>query len=374
MSKIKRKNHIIAVICELNPPHAGHANLVAQTRHAYPDGAVVAIMSPNFVQRGEPAIFAKHARAAAALDIGFDLVIELPMQFALSSAEGFARAGLALAVAIGANTLAFGAECGDLDALKRAADALNSEECEARTRAELALGASYARARQAALDAILGDGADVLRSPNNLLGIEYIRAAARIGAEFGFFVIRREAGVSATAERAKIRESGDAVAMLPESLDVAVLSRLRTMSVDDFAQIVGGDDGVAERAARYAPTAASIDELAQSIKTKRHTMSRVKRFILASALGITRDDAAAPQYLRVLAANATGREVLRTAAPVGDGLSPSPNNALPVITKPAAARDLLALEAAATDLYNLGQGDVALRKGGTEWRTSPIMP
>jgi predicted nucleotidyltransferase len=321
----------IAVICELNPPHSGHERLAAEVREKHSECAVIAVMSGNFVQRGEPAIYPKHVRAAAALDIGFDLVIELPAALALQSAEGFARAGVALAAAVGADTLAFGAECGDLAVLKTAAASRDSDS-------------------------------PIMRSPNNLLAVEYIRAAR--GLNLDFLCVRREPGVSASAEREKIRKSGDTDAMLPEKLDVAVLSRLRRMTAEDFLKIRGGTDGVAERTAKFAGSAASLAELADAIKTKRHLHSRIRRFILASALGITREMSVEPQYLRVLAANARGRAALREI---------EENAALPLVTKPADARELLAFESDATDLYNLGYADAKNRAGGAEWKISPVI-
>ena len=363
MSNILRKFNKVAVICELNPPHSGHARLVAEVRRAHPDSTIAAIMSGNFVQRGEPAIFPKHARAVAALELGFDLVIELPTEYVLSSAERFARAGVTLAASLGVEALAFGAECGDLDALCSVAGAMNTPKCDELTRAALTEGVSYAAARQRALQSLLGGGADVLRSPNNLLAIEYIRAARTLAPSMKHFCIKREPGVTATAERAAIRASGDATAMLPENLDVAVLSRLRTMTLADFARISGGEDGVAERTARYAADAATIAELADLVKSKRHAHSRIRRFILAAALGLERETAAEPQYLRVLAANERGRVALRELR-VAD-------EAATIITKPAAAKPLLQLEAAATDLYNLGNRAPVQRKGGAEWRISP---
>ena len=364
MSKIQRKTSITAIICELNPPHAGHKRLVELVRDVYPNETLAAVMSGSFVQRGEPAIYQKHVRAASALDMGFDFVVELPLEGALSSAEGFARYGVALASACGASRLAFGAECGDFDALRAAAQALNSNECDERLRTELTTGISYAAARQRALAALLGDGADVLRSPNNLLAIEYIRAAAELAPQLDFHCVRREPGVSATAERLQIHNRGDSEAVLPEMLDTAVLSRLRLMGIDDFAQIRGGEDGVAERFARFAAVEGSLAELCDSAKTKRHAHSRLRRFALASALGITRDTAPMPQYIRILAANAQGREALRILSDTAP---------LPVITKPATAKECLKLESAATDLYNLAYPDAARRRGGAEWTTSPIM-
>jgi predicted nucleotidyltransferase len=352
---------------ELNPPHSGHEKVVAAARKSLGGGAVVAVMSGNFVQRGEPAVFPKHARARAALDIGVDLVLELPTAYALSSSEGFARAGVALLLSTGVvQAIAFGSESGDIDALKKCAAACSSEACEEATREALTRGLSYGAARQSALEALLGGGADIMRSPNNLLGVEYLRAAERLGAAPEFICVRREPGVSATAARGELRgveNTALGVPMFPENLDIAILSRLRAMTADEWGRVRGGGDGLAERAARYCGMGGSVAEVASLIKTRRYAMSRVRRFLLCAAIGIRDDLPETPRYIRVLAANATGCALLREIAE---------ESALPVITKPSASR-LLELEAAATDLYNLGYADAAMRAGGAEWKLSPII-
>ncbi|MDR1065163.1 MAG: nucleotidyltransferase family protein, partial [Oscillospiraceae bacterium] len=336
----------VGIICELNPAHGGHAELISKTRAAHPGAAIIAAMSPNFVQRGEPAIYSKIRRAVSALELGVDLVIELPTPFALLSAEGFARAGVSLLYSTGVvGALAFGSESGEIETLVRAAGILSSEACEGLTRRGLALGKSYGAARRSAFGELSG-GSDILELPKNMLGIEYIRAARAQNAGLDFFCVKREPGISSALIRLGLRESGDDDIMLPEMLDGAILSRLRVMTAADFKKISGAGDGIAERAAKYARTAGSFADAAAAVKTKRYTLSRVRRFLLRAALGIREGQPETPPYIRVLAAAGAGRALLREI---------SRASSLPVITKPALGRRLggeiarlLELEAAAT--------------------------
>ena len=172
-----------AVIAEFNPFHTGHGYLISQIRKEC-DG-VIAIMSGNFVQRGECAIYDKEERTRAALLGGVDLVIELPAVYALSSAEGFAMGSVATLNATGVvDELYFGSECGDIDALTRVAHLLNNETKEFKEALDenLRLGLSYPAARSNALKKVSPD-ADILSTPNNILATEYIRQLEKLNSE-----------------------------------------------------------------------------------------------------------------------------------------------------------------------------------------------
>ncbi|MBQ5567156.1 MAG: nucleotidyltransferase family protein, partial [Oscillospiraceae bacterium] len=168
----------VGIICEYNPFHRGHAWLLAQLRERYgADTAVVCAMSGNFVQRGDFAIAEKHLRAEAALRGGADLVLELPLPWAISSAEGFARGGVEVLESTGVvDTLCFGSECADGARIKRVAEGLLSEEFSTALRERLTDGGSFAAARQEAAQQILGDDAQILSAPNDILAVEYCKA------------------------------------------------------------------------------------------------------------------------------------------------------------------------------------------------------
>ncbi|MDR3209045.1 MAG: nucleotidyltransferase family protein, partial [Oscillospiraceae bacterium] len=222
------------------------------------------------------------------------------------------------------------------------------------------------------------------RQPNNLLAVEYLRAIRALGAQLTPLAYPRTSGVSASSIRAAMRRGGedaragipeaargifgDTPPMLRESLEIALLSRLRRMSLAELQGIAGGGDGVAERAERAIRTAPSLDALEAEIKTKRYQLSRVRRFLLAAALGLAAEGDSAPPYIRVLAVNGTGRGLLRQISRAA---------AIPVVTKPANVRQAcgapevlraMELEADATDFYVLGYSETRRRAAGSEWR------
>ena len=173
---------VAGIIAEYNPFHRGHGwQLSALRGQLGQDTEVVAVMSGNFVQRGDLAVMDKHARAEAALRCGVDLVLELPTPWSCATAERFAQGGAAILAATGVVThLVFGSECGDLDALWAAALCLDGEEYPLVLRRLLATGMSFAAARQEAVAQLAGDAARCLSQPNDNLAVEYLRALSRV--------------------------------------------------------------------------------------------------------------------------------------------------------------------------------------------------
>ncbi len=394
---------ITGIVCEYNPFHLGHSyQLEAARRAANEDCAVVCVMSGNFVQRGEPAVLPKAARAEMAVRCGADLVAELPLPWALSSAERFADGGVALLEALGADNLAFGAECPDVSRLKALAEALLREETGALIREKLRDGVSYAAARERALWELVGPDAALLREPNNILAVEYIKAALRRGAALRFTAVERfgalhdgpvKAGAASAAAIRKLLLAGDDPApFLPEAAaeilrreiaagrgpvtveaaEGAMLARFRTMTEADFAALPDGSEGLWRRFMEAARSEPTLEAVLVKAKTKRYALSRLRRMAMAAYLGLTADARPDdPPYIRVLAVGARGREILRRAKFRGT---------LPVLTKPAAVRrlspeaqSLFALESRAADLYALLYPSPAQRQGGSEWRTGPVV-
>lgn len=183
---------VTGVIAEYNPFHKGHALQLAAAKQAG-GGPVVAIMSGNFVQRGEPAILSKGCRARMALSCGADLVVELPLPWAMSTAQNFAEGGVGLLAALGCvEVLSFGSECGDAGLLARAAAAIDHPDLKTDLDAGLAAGLPFAAAREQAVRRRFGpETAALLRRPNDTLAVEYLAAAARLGASFTLLPVRR---------------------------------------------------------------------------------------------------------------------------------------------------------------------------------------
>lgn len=391
------------IITEYDPLHMGHVHLMAEARRLLgADTGIICVMSGYYVQRGDFAIAGKFARAAAAVQSGADLVLELPVPWALSSAEGFAAGAVELLKAAGAvSRLVFGSESGDAAALLRCAEALCSGDFPGALRRELKKGDSFPAARQRAVEALLpGEDAGALARPNDTLGVEYCKALRGSGIR-PLAVPRRGAGhdsetagggfASASAIRSLLRRGEEeralslmapamaaayreerAAGRAPAGLwncERAVLARLRFLEEADWAALDLGNEGLYRRFARAAGSAASLAELLEAVKTKRYPLARLRRTVLRAYLGLPPAPPERPAYLRVLAANRRGTALLagmrKTAA-------------LPVLSKPAAvrrlpeaARRLFDLEVRAGRLYALACPDPAAVPD--EWRTGPVI-
>ena len=284
----------------------------------------VVLMSGSFVQRGEPAIFDKYLRTKTALLAGADLVLEIPAAFSTASAHEFAAYGVALLSAIGVDAAVFGSECGQIEILKQAAYALNHESAEfqERLRKGLKAGLTYPQARAKALE-MEDTWASVLSSPNNILGIEYLRAAEDLHSPMEFYTISRKGSgyhedtladanfPSASAIRGIIRNSlskdKDLLDILASHLP-AVTHPAYTgavpVFVDDFSELLNAAvlqmqatfsiaDLSPELAARLAKPPyfpLSFEERIQALKTRQLTYTRVSRALLHLVLGMREED------------------------------------------------------------------------------------
>ena len=394
--------NVIGIVAEYNPFHNGHARLIEQTRAQL--GAVcpvVCVMSGDFVQRGSPAVYSKFARAEAAVRCGADLVLELPLPWSLSSAEGFARGAVGLLGSLGVVThLSFGSECGELDPLQRVAEALLDPLLGEDLRAELRSGIPFAAARQQAVARRVGALAELLQAPNNILAVEYLKAiydqrlelhpltVLRTGAQHDRFAegnirsaselrMRIGAGEDVSAflpaaeifAREKTRGRGP---VLPEALESALLSRLRMLPQTVYNALPGATEGLGNSLYRAAHEEPTLDGVLAAAKSKRYALARIRRMTMCAALGVTAGmDGGTPPYARVLAIGAQGRELLRAI---------DMRASVPVITKPAAGRSLpgpageiFALTADAHDLYVLGCPAREERRCGGDWRASPFV-
>ena len=388
---------VTGIICEYNPFHNVHAWHIEKTRRVIgEDCAIVCVMSGNFVQRGDFAVFNKHARAKTAMLCGADLVLELPSPYALSSAEGFADACVYILDSLGVcDYISFGSESGDIMPLAEAADTIVSGTIDVLIKEWLDKGLSYAAARQKAAGAVLGTRAEIFKSPNNLLGIEYLKAINARRSSLQPITVKRaggehdsDTGLSASSLR-KILVGGDepwqympdkAATVYKEEIiagrgpvsmkqcELAVLSRLR--AEQGFSELQGTAEGLENRFMRYATSEPTVELILEKVKTKRYTMSRLRRMLICSCLGITAEDTIEPPpYIKVLAMNQTGMKILASARK---------KTRLPIITKPASVKNLsthaaglFSKEAAATDFYVLAYSNENNRRGGQEWRRTP---
>ncbi len=394
----------VGIVCEYNPFHRGHQYLIETCRDRLgSDAAVVCAMSGDFVQRGEAALFDKFTRAEAACRAGADLVLELPLPWCLSSAEGFASGAVAMLTALGCEYLAFGSESGDGETLRKLSAYLLSSDaltdiCR-RMGADASL--SFARARQISAQEALGDAALFLNSPNDILGVEYLKAIKISGADMKPLIVRREGGghdsrgegafCSAMQLREMILGGTDPAPYIPAEamavyrsameagkirddrlLETALLSRLYFVKPEAFDRLPDAGGGAGRRLFKALLNGGGTDQIIAAASSKRLTAARMRRMLYCAALGLCAEDTkGVPLCLRVLAANEKGRTLLRERG------ADSP---IPVLTRPAAVKALggraeriFTLGADAHNLYSLGQRSRAGMHPDADWRRNPTI-
>lgn len=380
---------VVGIVAEYNPLHNGHIYHMEQAKkEAEADFCIIA-MSGNFVQRGEPACADKFTRAEWALRAGADLVIEIPQCLAVASAERYAEGAIKLLAATGVvSDVAFGVETDDLDALYRVADILDREPQSFRVNLayHLKQGKSYPRAQFDALsdlDIPRGDVA-VLTQPNNILAVEYIKAIRRFAPHLRALPIRRRGNSyndtqlsgelsSATAIRQALLEGNDAVLntmplfvsgamrfdeQFPVTLNdfgAMTMYRLRSMSLDELADVPDVSEGFEQVIARAVRSAPDLNAFLETVKTKRYTMARCKRIAVSALLHIQNGlaDALLNQrenlYLRALGFLTSARGLLAAMASVGSAPLILRNADAAACTE--TARDAMAIDAFSTDLF-----------------------
>ena len=370
---------ISALVAEFNPLHAGHRLLIEDMKGK--SDAIIAVMSGNFVQRGECAVFEKYDRAAAAVTNGVDLVLELPAVYSLSSAEGFAKGAIEILDACNViDTLHFGSECADIEALEKCAEILNCEspEFSATLTEKLNEGYSYPAARQMALEKIIPEG-KILDMPNNILGVEYIRQLKRLNSKIIPFTIKRTGAdynetqtegtiPSASGIRALLSKNKNAqeymlynyesCPVFMNSFDIIVASRLKAISEEELCLLPDCNGEIAVRL-KEASVYNTFEEIIESASCRRYTQSRIRRVLCNMIIGNTFKAVPSPTYIRPIAFNKTGSEILRKMKSTAS---------LTVASRGAALKNdsIFNLECRCTDVYSL----VCQQKGGREYSTS----
>lgn len=321
---------IAGVIAEYNPFHLGHRYHLQMTREA---GAthIVAVMSGSFVQRGDVAISDPYSRAREAVNGGADLVLELPPQYALGAARDFARAGLNILRRLGrVDMLSFGAETDDISSLVSALNEIDSAELEIKSR--MSLGKTYP---QAAAEVCGETTAKIILGPNNILALEYLRALR--GSEITPVAINRtvphdsemtsDRFTSASQIRKLLKDGKNTEHFLDYDIggelsfiefgERALLYRLSSMSREDFERVPYCGE-LAGRIYRASRRAGSLEEIYEQVKSRNVTQARVRRVTMLAALGVTVDDLFEPQFVRVLALNHRGMELLKACRSAAD--------------------------------------------------------
>ena len=379
---------ITGIICEYNPFHNGHLYHMNQTRK---NGAthIVAVMSGNYVQRGDIAVLDKFTRAKLAVRGGADLVIEIPSVYALSSAEFYARGAVSILDSLGCvDEISFGSEAGSVEDLKKASEI--AEECSSSPELEeyLRNGMSYPNAINTMVYEKYGKKAgnrigEILASPNNVLAVEYLKALRRLGSDIQPVTVQRKSvahdsmvalnGIaSASFIRKCIQEKIDFSDFVPDyvysayvravsekrradikNLERIILYKLRTITPEQLRSVPDVGQGLEYRIIENA-VLTNLDEIFMNIKTRRYTMARIKRIFLNMLIGIEKRDLdILPPYGRILAVTERGRDILSKAKETGK--IPFGTSLAKLGKSSEDAQRFSQIEGRASDIYALAQ-------------------
>lgn len=338
---------IAAIIVEYNPLHNGHIYHIEQTKKILnklapnEENNIIAIMSGNFTERGDIAVFNKFTRAKHAILAGVDMVLELPTIYATSSAEYFARGAISLASKIkNLRLITFGAECDEISTLSEIAKITVSADYELLLKQNLKNGLSYTVASENAIKNLSKIDTNVVFSPNNMLGMEYIKQAKQIGLNVQFIPIKRlgngynDNNLTGDFNSAKaIRNAINKENLDFESLKVPkfVFEDLQKIKIhyDKLFAVVANNcletdnvyedtEGIINRIKKYSQTAKSYQELVDLVHTKRYTKSKIKRILLHIALKHKPQDLYAIGKPNVLAVNENKKNLLSSIDFSGD--------------------------------------------------------
>ncbi|MCK8823963.1 nucleotidyltransferase [Fuchsiella alkaliacetigena] len=415
---------ILGIITEYNPFHNGHLYHLNKALQLTKADYVICIMSGNFVQRGEPAFLNKWDRTKMALKAGVDLVIELPSSYTLRSAEYFAYGGVQLLNKTGVvDQLVFGSELGKTAPLFKIAEFLATEPplLSKLIKKELSKGISFPQARAKALSTYFKQNnidlkvEKIINNPNNILGIEYIKALINTKSNIEALAIKRKQAkyhqesieskiASATAIRKRILNSSNLDFLnqvVPpasktiiskahsanknpitlENFQLPILTLLRQLSAKELEQIEDVSEGLANRIIKAAEQASCLSTLIKSIKTKRFTRTRIQRILTHLLLGLKKTELAefdqnqGPQYLRVLGFLKSSQKLLKLL---------KKNSQLPLITNVAqyyksnhspnsVLEKMLAKDIQATNIYSLAYNNAKYRQSGQDYRAPIIL-
>ena len=329
---------IAAVIAEYNPLHNGHLKLLKKVKREVKPEALVVVMSGSFTERGDICVADKYTRAKWAVECGADLVIELPPVYTLSPAKSFAEGALKTLSMLGEFILCFGTETKELEELAYVAEFMRSESKDMRNmlRGYLSEGYSVARSRTMALDLIHPDYANLVKAPNNILAVEYLKAGAAYGDKVQYHSVERKPDnnrtiISSTKVRAMMQEGKDFSAFVPECVviphptdmskygTVSTYS-MRTKTAAELADIANISEGLENRISK---TDFNTFEEFLRLTTKRYTRSTIKRIAASATVGITKDLVALARenkpYTTVLAANERKKKKLFALLAASDG-------------------------------------------------------
>ena len=343
----------VGIVAEYNPFHKGHKFQLDYLK-SQGFGKIAVAMSGSTVQRGEISLLDKFCRAKMAVNCGASLVCEIPYPYSSFSAEGFAKSGVHILKNLGVDAISFGSESADLDLLCGIAEFLLTEEYEANVKKHLAENIPFASAREKAIVEKFALSKEVITASNDILALEYIKECRRLNWNVEFVPVKRQGAnyndlaaksgfASASGIRNAVKEYrfAQATKFVPAEIqkeflnrleqgdyfasdtayEKAVIASLKKLSADDFAKLPDCNKELSHAFENALATANSFEKMFSNLPTKQYTKARLNRIMLFAFLGITDNTPDLPPYIRILAMDKNGEEIVKTA---------SENSALPI--------------------------------------------
>ena len=371
------------IIAEYNPFHNGHKYHIDATKKSGAD-AVVCVMSTYFVQRGESAVAEPRVRTQMALKNGADLVLALPIPWACAGAQVFARGAVSILNNTGCiDMLSFGSESADIEKLKQAASIIDDEKVREALKENLLEGMTFAAARQRAIDKINPEVSHILSNPNDTLGVEYIRTLLLSESKIEPYVVKREGAAHDTEQVKKniasasyirniLRENEFSDILIPEScaellkkeiengkapsdivkIESAILAHMRSITAEEILKAPDISEGLENRIYSASRQARSLEELYSLAKSKRYSHARIRRAVINTFLGVTKEDCEGePPYIKVLGFTKKGQEILKTMKSTAK--VPVVMRAADIARLDQRAKRIFELEAHAADMFTL---------------------
>ena len=329
---------IVGIITEYNPLHNGHLYHIEETRRLSKCDVLICVMSGNFTQRGEPALVDKFTRTRMALESKVDMVIELPFVFSVQSANMFAYTSVSILNHMAVDEIYFGSESGDITQLTRVCDLLESDEYNGLVKVYLSEGYSFPTSSDKAVRELTNS--TIYDSPNNILGIQYIKAAKKLNSSIKMKTIKRrnadyfseiiaESNIqSATTIRKLLAEGTDVSKYIPKKvvellknrkiIDISMFKDqlqylINSSTQNDLKEIFGVTEGLENRILKCKDFK-DVDDLIIQIISRRYTNSKTKRTLM-HMLCNTKNELMKGfdiPYIRILGMNKVGQEYLST--------------------------------------------------------------
>lgn len=373
----------VGIICEYNPFHNGHIYHINKVKEMYPDSRIILVMSGNFLQRGDVSLINKWDKTKIALNHGVDLAVELPFVFATQGADKFAHGAIQILNNLGVDKIVFGSECDDIEFLKNLANVQINNDYDSLVKKYVDDGINYPSAMSKALNELCGK---TVSNPNDILGLCYIKELLLMNSSIEPVSIKRTSDyhsnkLDSICSASAIREAisldkhisnyvpSDSLEFINKQCNINnyfPFLKYKIMTSDDLSNYVTVDDSIKYRIKKNINSCNSLDELINSVKTKRYTYNRIKRMFLHILCNFTNSEnnkCLDIHYIRVLGFNSNGRDFLNSI---------KGNCSLPIISNFSSLKDImLDIEFRSTSIYSLVFNDNSIID--SEYKNKPII-